>query len=106
MTSFFGGDPSVSHFTLSVSCGSNKKLLAFRATNDWKNEASEKKRRDQVRKTRNAKLKALGFKEAYFQFKNKDEAGKKAAYAAAEAHARKWREKSGYAFEIVEGCFL
>jgi hypothetical protein len=92
MMTFFGADPSVSHFTVS------ERYLLSR----------DEDRRDATarRKDQRAKLKELGFQKPYFQFRNKDEAGKIAARAKADAFAAEWTAKAGFELEVAEGCFL
>jgi hypothetical protein len=89
--SLFGGDPSMSHFTCAP---------AYRGKDeDFK--AAQERRTAQYKA-----LKALGWKEQYFQFKNADEKAKAAARKAAEKSAARWKKAAGFALEVNEGCFL
>jgi hypothetical protein len=120
MTSFFGGDLSVSHFTV----GTHEKRQAYNAAMDacgaeysrhgrsakWlklceKRTEAHKQMKEDYR-LRRERLKEIGFKTPYFQFKNKDEHGKAVARAKAEAFAKEWSAKAGFDLEINEGCFL
>jgi hypothetical protein len=94
--SFFGGDPNVSHYTANV-----RYLMPDEAYGKPGRAGATQRRREQ-----GAALKAIGFKERYFQFRNKDEAGKASARAECEAHAREWSDKVGFELEVAEGCFL
>jgi Holliday junction resolvasome RuvABC DNA-binding subunit len=91
MVSLFGGTPGVSHFTANVK---------YKVGDE-----SYREQRDR-RKAQFDALKALGFKQQYFQFRDKDEEGKKRAKAQAEAHAKEWAAKAGFELEVCEGCFL
>lgn len=102
--SFFGGDPSVSHFTVDVRYLTPDERWD-KETNKPVNEEAYKNKR-QRRLDQRATLKGLGFKTPYFQYRNKDEAGKAQARAKAEAFHREWSEKVGFELEIAEGCFL
>lgn len=91
MTSFFGGDPAVSHWTLTIP-------FNYRLTGEAKREAV--KQRDDTR----AKLKTAGYKERYFQFRNDDAKGKEAARRLAETEKALWEPIA--VLDIHEGCFL
>lgn len=91
MTSFFGGDPNVAHFTASPYFLKPGEKVATK----------NPRRREEY-----DKLRALGWKAQYFQFRVKDEAGKAAAKAACEAHAAKWKAKAGVDMEVCEGFCL
>ena len=58
------------------------------------------------RKAQQAALKALGFREQYFQFRDGDEAGKAAAKVKADAEAARWAERTGFRFTVSEGFFM
>lgn len=87
MRGFFGGDPTKSHFTAQI------KGLHNRMPREERRERREK-------------LKAAGYRERYFQFTNKDEAGMERARKLAEAEAARWQKATGVEMEVVEGCFL
>jgi hypothetical protein len=99
MTSFFGGDPNVSHFTAGVTY-----LLPEERFVEGTKEG--RARAPQRRREQSAKLKELGFKTRYFQFRNGDEQGKARAKAQADAEAKLWSEKAGFQLTVAEGCFL
>lgn len=62
---------------------------------------ARQRRRDQA-----ARLKELGFKQPYFQYRNNDAEAKAEAKAKAEAFAKDWSAKAGFELEVAEGCFL
>lgn len=118
--SFFGGDPSVSHFTVSThesrreysrlmdACGAEYKAHGRSAK--WlglcrKRDEGHKRARAEYR-GRTALLKEIGFKTPYFQYRNGDAAGKAAAKVKAEAFAKEWSAKAGFELDVNEGCFL
>jgi hypothetical protein len=91
MTSFFGGDHTMSHFS----------------PDPYYKLAGEPDGGDRNRRKADfTKLKELGYKKQYFQYKNKDEKAKAKAKAAAEAFSTKWFKKSGIKLEVREGFFL
>lgn len=91
--SFFGGDPAVAHYTVSV---------RFRIGQDEGYREQKERRASQE-----ARLAELGFgKQRYFQFHVKDEAAKEKAKAEAEAYAAVWAAKAGFEVVVSEGCFL
>jgi hypothetical protein len=120
MTSFFGGDPSMSHFTVGIhedrkeyrrlmdECGAEYQKRG--RTSRWqelcqrRDEAYKAAKRDY--ETRKQRLKEIGFKTPYFQFRDKDEEGKTSAKAQAEAFAKEWSAKAGFTLDVNEGCFL
>lgn len=92
-TSFFGGDPSMSHFSVSV------RYRAYKG--EPESEARER------RKAEREKLKAKGVKETtYFQYRNDDKKGKTAAMRNANAEADRIRRVADVDMEVCEGCFL
>lgn len=93
-TLFFGGDSTMSHFSVDLP------HRPYNATTE------ERKAFDLQRKEDRAKLKALGWKEVYCQFKDKDPAAKIKAKAKADAIAAEWEAKTGLKFKVAEGCFL
>lgn len=121
MTSFFGGDPNVSHFTVSAPYISRREEERFTdecGAEFRKHGRSAKweglrKKRDEARirektesKAQSDRLKELGFKKPYFQYRNKDEAGKAAAKAKAEKFAEEWSAKTGLKMVVAGGFFL
>jgi hypothetical protein len=58
------------------------------------------------RKVQQDKLKELGFKTQYFEFRDGDEAAKARAKAHADRVAEHWSEKTGFKFDVSEGFFL
>jgi hypothetical protein len=99
MTSLFGGDPSMSHFTVGV---------RYIMPNERHGTGDPEARRmaPQRRREQNKVLRDLGFKTPYFQYRNKDEAGKAAAKKKAEAFCAEWSAKVDFELEIAEGCFF
>lgn len=93
-TSFFGGDHSVSHF----SCG----IPYFIEGEDRLNQRAATQRR----KEQNARLREIGYKPKYFQFKNDDAAGKEAARKQCQKYAAKWSAKAGFELVVQEGFFM
>jgi hypothetical protein len=100
MTSFFGGDRTMSHFSVRLpdyKRGNqkhfNEELAAWRIF----------KEQD---KTRRATLKVLGWKEVYCQYKTADKAAKVKAKKKADSIAAKWEAKTGFKFEVNEGFFM
>lgn len=119
-TSFFGGDPNVSHFTVGIhedkraynaamdACGAeytkNGKSAKWLKLCEQRTE-THKAMRDAYR-SQQQRLKDIGFKTPYFQYRNSDAEGKAKAKAKAEAFANEWSDKAGFALSIYEGCFL
>jgi len=58
------------------------------------------------RSARYMRLKEMGFVTPYFQYPHKDEKAKARAKVKAQTFAECWEAKSGFKFEIHEGCFL
>lgn len=85
---FFGGDPTKAHFTTDVPGPLTGKNYKERRRAEW------------------AALKAIGFKNRYFQFRVGDEAGKAKAEEACLAFAAEWSAKVGFALKVCEGAFL
>ncbi len=106
MQSMFGGDHRYSHFTLMVKYGSHTKERDLEKAHKWAEARVERDRRKDVYKTRRAKLKTLGYKQQFFQFRNERVEEKAAAKKKAEAHRLLWKKKSGYDFDVSEGFFL
>ena len=100
MTSFFGGDYTMSHFSVRQPYFVYDPKVPFKKGLDAK--IAFNKKRDEDR----AKLKAMGWKEAYFQFKTKDKVAEAKAKAEAEKHAAEWEKKSGLKLEVSLGFFL
>lgn len=93
VTSFFGGDPSVSHFSVSVRYKAHK-------------DETTKEQRER-REAERAKLKAKGIKTTtYFQYRNDDKKGKLAAMRKANAEADRIRRVADVDMDVCEGCFL
>jgi len=86
-----GGDSTVSHFSADV-----KYLLP--------GESSKEQR--ERRRAQWDKMKELGFRMRYFNFKNKDSAAKAKAKADCEVFAAEWESKLGFKLDVSEGCFL
>lgn len=97
--SFFGGDPNVSHFTVGVHYRFPEESWDSGNREAYLN--AGKRRREQ-----RDRLKEVGFKKPYFQFRNKDEQGKAEAKAKAEAFAVEWSAKVGFELEVAEGFSL
>lgn len=97
--SFFGGDHNVSHFTVSERYLFPNEQFGSGDKEAYKN--ADKRRREQ-----RAKLKALGFKQPYFQYRNDDEDGQAEAERKAKEFAREWQGKAGFPLEVAKGCFL
>lgn len=89
--SLFGGNPSVSHFSANI---------PFRLPLEDGGD-SNKRRREQ-----STKLKELGFKTKYFQYRDNDPVGKAKAKKECTSFAKKWEKKSGVSLSVCEGCFL
>lgn len=91
--SFFGGDPSVSHYSVGLRYKAHKDEL--------------RSERDERRRNERATIVAAGFKsETYFQFRNKDEAGKAIAKAKADELAANIEAQTSVKMDVCEGCFL
>lgn len=89
--SFFGGDPTKSHYSASV---------RYKKPGETELEAT-RRRREQY-----DALKAAGWQKKYFQYKNGDAVAKRRQKAECERHAAEWTAKTGIALEVNEGCFL
>lgn len=89
--SFFGGDPSKSHFSMDV---------RFKLPNE------DELERRQRSKTERQKLKEAGWRKRYYEFKNDDKRGKAQAKRRCEKDARLWTEKTGVPLEVTEGFFM
>jgi hypothetical protein len=102
--SFFGGDTSVSHFTV------DKRYVYPHEKFDPSKPSQERiaieRKAKQRRSDQYKTLKALGFKQPYFQYRNGDEEGKAKAKTKAEEFARVWSAKAGFELEVAEGFFL
>ncbi len=94
---FFGADPSFSHFAVSV----RYQLKAEDGTREA--HRAQRERRESERAT----LKAAGIKTTtYFQYRNSDKAGKAKAERLAKAEAKRIEKLTGVPMETAEGCFL
>lgn len=91
MSSLFGGDPSVSHYTTSIK---------------FDYQAADRKKEVERRKAERKILKEAGYKERYFHFKNNDDRAQQRAKAQADAEAALWKAATGIQLEVLEGCFL
>lgn len=95
--SFFGADPSVSHFSVSVRYIVKDK--------DGNREGSKEQR--ERREAERAKLKAAGIKSTtYYQYKNNDAIGKERAKRYADKEAARIEGLTGVIMEVCQGCFL
>ena len=86
--SLFGGDPTMSHFTVSLPLKayplrSKERKLAYRQLKE-----------------------ASGGREQYFQYKTKDEKAKAIAKKHCENLAEHITKQTGLTLEVAEGCFL
>lgn len=91
--SFFGGDPSRAHWSVSV---------CYKATKD-ETTKDQRERRDRER----AILKSAGIKtQQYFQYQTIDETGKAAMKIKADAEAVRIESITGVKMDVCEGCFL
>lgn len=100
LTNMFGGKADkTSHFTADV-------RYLMPDERDLERDRAKRYNAPTRRREQHAALKALGFKQRYFQFQRGDEAGKAKAKAACEAFATEWSAKVGFELEVAEGCFL
>lgn len=99
MTSFFGGDPNVAHYSADLP------FLPSGYAADGLSRA-ERVRQKEVRDEQRKILKDAGFKEKYFQFRVNDAAGKQKAKRLCEEFAQEWQERTGVKLVVSEGAFL
>lgn len=93
--SFFGGDPAIAHFSVSVPFTLSR------------GSAEERKAERDARNADRDTLKAAGIKtQSYYQFRVSDKAGKARAEKLAKAEAARIEKVSGVAMRVYEGAFL